>query len=438
MMSKRQIQSIKAREILDSRGNPTIEAVVLLNDGSAGRAAAPSGASTGSHELPELRDFDPSRYLGRGVQQAIAQVNDLISPALCGRAVSSQQEIDQTLLSILDEKSGKSLGSNSVLAVSLACAKAAAMSYHLPLYRYLGGVLCNTLPLPMMNLINGGAHASNNLDIQEFMVVPVGAHSFSQAVEWCCRVYHRLREILLEQGLSVSVGDEGGFAPNLSGEEEALSLIMQAIDRAGFLPEEDFVLALDAATSGWVSPKGEGPDITQPHYSCPKSQRSYSTAELISYWESLCARYPIRSLEDPLEENDWQGFVQLTHRLGSRTQIVGDDLFVTDPKRIQEGISMKAANAVLVKPNQIGTLTQTLEAVLLAQRAGYRTILSHRSGETEDSMIADLAVACGAGQIKTGAPCRGERTAKYNQLLRIEETLGQQAQFMGRSILLPQ
>ena len=437
MMSKRQIQSIKAREILDSRGNPTIEAVVLLNDGSAGRAAAPSGASTGSHELPELRDFDPSRYLGRGVQQAIAQVNDLISPALCGRAVSSQQEIDQILLSILDEKSGKPLGFNSVLAVSLACAKAAAMSYHLPLYRYLGGVLCNTLPLPMMNLINGGAHASNNLDIQEFMVVPVGAHSFSQALEWCCRVYHRLREILLEQGLSVSVGDEGGFAPNLSGEEEALSLIMQAIDRAGFLPEEDFVLALDAAASGWVSPKGEDPDITQPHYSCPKSQRSYSTAELISYWESLCARYPIRSLEDPLEENDWQGFVQLTHRLGSRTQIVGDDLFVTDPKRIQEGISMKAANAVLVKPNQIGTLTQTLEAVRLAQHAGYRTILSHRSGETEDSMIADLAVACGAGQIKTGAPCRGERTAKYNQLLRIEETLGQQAQFMGRSVLLP-
>lgn len=438
MMSKRQIQSIKAREILDSRGNPTIEAVVLLGDGSAGRAAAPSGASTGSHELPELRDFDPSRYLGRGVQQAIAQVNDLISPALCGRAVSSQQEIDQTLLSILDEKSGKPLGSNSMLAISLACAKAAAMSYHLPLYRYLGGVLCNTLPLPMMNLINGGAHASNNLDIQEFMVVPVGAHSFSQALEWCCRVYHRLREILLEQGLSVSVGDEGGFAPNLSGEEEALSLIMQAIDRAGFLPEEDFVLALDAAASGWVSPKGEDSDITQPHYSCPKSQRSYSTAELISYWESLCARYPIRSLEDPLEENDWQGFVQLTHRLGSRTQIVGDDLFVTDPKRIQEGISMKAANAVLVKPNQIGTLTQTLEAVRLAQRAGYRTILSHRSGETEDSMIADLAVACGAGQIKTGAPCRGERTAKYNQLLRIEETLGQQAQFMGRSVLLPQ
>lgn len=437
MMSKRQIQSIKAREILDSRGNPTIEAVVLLNDGSAGRAAAPSGASTGSHELPELRDRDISRYLGRGVQQAVAQVSDLISPALCGRAVSSQQELDQTLLSLLDEKSGKPLGSNSMLAVSLACAKAAAMSYHLPLYRYLGGALCNTLPLPMMNLINGGAHSCNNLDIQEFMVVPVGAHSFSQALEWCCRVYHRLREILLEQGLSVSVGDEGGFAPNLSGEEEALTLIMQAIDRAGFLPEEDFVLALDAAASGWVPPKGEDPDITQPHYSCPKSQRSYSTAELISSWESLCARYPIRSLEDPLEENDWQGFVQLTHRLGSRTQIVGDDLFVTDSKRIQEGIGMKAANAALIKPNQVGTLTQTLEAVRLAQCAGYRTILSHRSGETEDSMIADLAVACGAGQIKTGAPCRGERTAKYNQLLRIEEALGKQAKFSGRSVLLP-
>lgn len=437
MMSKQQIQQIRAREILDSRGNPTIEAVVLLSDGSAGRAAAPSGASTGTHELPELRDCDPSRYLGRGVSKAIAQVNDLIFPALCGRCVSSQQEIDQTLLSIQDEKNGRPLGSNSMLAVSLACARAAAMSYHLPLYRYLGGALCNLLPLPMMNLINGGAHACNNLDIQEFMVVPVGAGSFAQALEWCCRIYHRLREILIEQGLSVAVGDEGGFAPNLSGDEQALTLIMQAIDRAGFLPEEDFVLALDAAASGWVAPQSEDSALDQPRYLCPKSQRSYTTAELISYWESLCARYPIRSLEDPLEEHDWQGFVQLTHRLGSRTQIVGDDLFVTDSKRIREGIGMKAANAVLLKPNQVGTLTQTLEAARLAQRAGYRTILSHRSGETEDSIIADLAVACGAGQIKAGAPCRGERTAKYNQLLRIEEALGRQAQFSGRDFLLP-
>ena len=379
--TKRQIQTVKAREILDSRGNPTVEAVVILADGSAARAAAPSGASTGEYEAPELRDNDPARYLGKGVLQAIRQVKELIAPALLARDASCQ----------------------------------------LPLYRYLGGALANTLPMPMMNILNGGVHAANSLDVQEFMVIPCGAQSFSQALEWCCRVYHRLKELLKEKGLSTSVGDEGGFAPNVPGEDEALSLIMQAFDRAGFVPGQDFVLGLDAASSEWVVPSEEG---GEPRYTLPKAQLSYTTGELISHWEGLCAKYPIRSIEDPLSENDWQGFVQITHRLGSRVQIVGDDLFVTNPKRIAEGVAMKAANAVLIKPNQIGTLTQTLEAVRLAQQAGYRTILSHRSGETEDSTIADIAVACGAGQIKTGAPCRGERTAKYNQLLRIEEGLG--------------
>lgn len=278
----------------------------------------------------------------------------------------------------------------------------------------------------VISLTQGGVHAANSLDVQEFMVIPCGAQSFSQALEWCCRVYHRLKELLKEKGLSTSVGDEGGFAPNVPGEDEALSLIMQAFDRAGFVPGQDFVLGLDAASSEWVVPSEEG---GEPRYTLPKAQLSYTTGELISHWEGLCAKYPIRSIEDPLGENDWQGFVQITHRLGSRVQIVGDDLFVTSPKRIAEGVAMKAANAVLIKPNQIGTLTQTLEAVRLAQQAGYRTILSHRSGETEDSTIADIAVACGARQIKTGAPCRGERTAKYNQLLRIEEGLGNRAAF---------
>ncbi len=424
-MTKRQIQTIKAREILDSRGNPTVEAVVVLADGSAARAAAPSGASTGEYEAPELRDNEAERYLGKGVRKAVDQVKQIIAPALCGRDASSQAAIDEVLLGLVDPHTAKRPGSNAILPVSLACAKAAAISYHIPLYRYLGGALANTLPMPMMNILNGGAHAANNLDVQEFMVIPAGAQSFSQALEWCCRVYHRLKELLKEKGLSTAVGDEGGFAPDVQGEDEALSLLMQAFERAGFVAGKDFVLALDAASSEWVCPDEEG----NIRYTLPKSKLSYTTEELIAHWEGLCTKYPIRSLEDPLSENDWQGFVQITHRLGSRVQIVGDDLFVTNPKRISEGVAMQAANAVLIKPNQIGTLSQTLEAVRLAQKAGYRTILSHRSGETEDSTIADIAVACGAGQIKTGAPCRGERTAKYNQLLRIEEGLGNQAVF---------
>ena len=312
-----------------------------------------------------------------------------------------------------------------LLPLSLACAKAAASSYHLPLYRYLGGAMSNTLPMPMMNLLNGGVHASNNLDIQEFMVIPVGAQNISQAIEWCSRIYHRLGELLCEKGLSCGVGDEGGFAPSLTGEEEAFLLLTEAGERANLCAGKDFVLALDAAASEWCA-QTQG---CEQEYLLSKSQLHYNTSQLISYWEGLCAQYPIRSLEDPLGENDWQGFVQLTHRLGSRIQLVGDDLFVTDPQRIREGIGMKAANAVLIKPNQIGTLSQTIEAARLAQQNGYRVILSHRSGETEDSSIADLAVAIGAGQIKAGAPCRGERTAKYNQLLRIEEELGGSACF---------
>ena len=422
--TKRQIQSIKAREILDSRGNPTVEAVVILNDGSLGRACAPSGASTGKHERAELRDHDPSRYLGKGVQKAVDQIYHLAAPALIGCSVSQQQSIDQRLLSLIDPDSEQGLASNVLLPLSLACAKAAASSYHLPLYRYLGGAMSNTLPMPMMNLLNGGVHASNNLDIQEFMVIPVGAQNISQAIEWCSRIYHRLGELLCEKGLSCGVGDEGGFAPSLTG-EEAFLLLTEAGERANLCAGKDFVLALDAAASEWCA-QTQG---CEQEYLLPKSQLHYNTSQLISYWEGLCAQYPIRSLEDPLGENDWQGFVQLTHRLGSRIQLVGDDLFVTDPQRIREGIGMKAANAVLIKPNQIGTLSQTIEAARLAQQNGYRVILSHRSGETEDSSIADLAVAIGAGQIKAGAPCRGERTAKYNQLLRIEEELGGSACF---------
>ena len=416
-MNKRQIESIKARQILDSRGNPTLEAVVVLNDGSIGRAAVPSGASTGEHELAELRDNDPSLYLGKGVTQAVEQVTQTILPALKGKNISAQQEIDQILTELADDQ-GRKLGSNAMLGVSLACAKAAAISYRLPLYRYLGGSNANILPVPMMNILNGGAHASNNLDIQELMIIPHKAESFSQALEQCCHVYHRLKEILKEKGLCTAVGDEGGFAPNLGSEDEA-------IDRAGFMPEEDFVLGIDAAASEWANPFPQSPDESMPDkpYTLPKSNLSYTAPELIAHWEGLCAKYPIRSIEDPLGENDWQSFVQITHRLESRIQIVGDDLFVTNPERIREGIGMKAANAVLIKPNQIGTLSQTLEAVQITQRAGWKTILSHRSGETEDCCIADIAVACGAGQIKTGAPCRGERTAKYNQLLRIEESL---------------
>lgn len=419
-MSNRTIKSIRGREILDSRGNPTVEAVVTLNDGSQGRAAVPSGASTGEYEALELRDKDPQRYQGKGTRIAAEHISGAIHDQLRGLSAAATDTIDRTLLELDGTDDKSNLGANALLAVSLACAKAAAASYQMPLYRFLGGVRANTLPVPMMNILNGGAHASNNVDIQEFMVMPVGAQSFSQGLEWCVRVYHTLAALLREKNLSTAVGDEGGFAPNLSDDEEAIVLILEAIERAGFQQYRDFVLALDAAASEWKSKEG---------YLLPKKRSVYTTGELISYWEGLCARYPIQSLEDPLGEDDWQGFVQLTHRLGSTVQVVGDDLFVTNPSRLKQGIGMEAANAILIKPNQIGTLTETMDAIDMAQRAGYRTVISHRSGETEDTTIADLAVAVNAGQIKTGAPCRSDRVAKYNQLLRIQQGLGDGARF---------
>lgn len=419
-MKDRSICHLFGREILDSRGNPTVEAVVTLSDGSVGRASVPSGASTGRHEAHELRDSDPVRYGGKGVLLAVHHINTTIHDGLRGMSAGSPWLVDQRLRE-LDGTSDKSaLGANALLAVSLACAKAAAASCKMPLYRFLGGAGATLLPLPMMNILNGGAHAANNLDIQEFMIQPAGAASFAQGLEWCCRIYHRLGSLLAAQGLSTAVGDEGGYAPNLTHEEEALALILEAVRLEGLTPGQDITLALDAAASGWKTAEG---------YRLPKRQLLYSTAELISHWEDLCSRYPITSLEDPLGEDDWQGFAQLTHRLQGRVRVVGDDLLVTNTQRIRQGISMEAASAVLLKPNQAGTLTEAMEAAALAQKAGWGTILSHRSGETEDAAIADLAVALQAGQIKAGAPCRGERTAKYNQLLRIEEALGPSARF---------
>lgn len=422
-MMKRTIQSIHAREILDSRGNPTVEAVVILNDGSAGRASVPSGASTGSFEVPEMRDHDLSRYLGKGALSAVKEISSQIAPALCGVHVSCQQEID----ALLTELTSENPASNVTLPVSIACAKAAAISYHLPLRQYLGGVCADTLPMPLMNILNGGVHADNLLDVQEFMIMPIGATCFSQALEWCCRVYHRLKQLLQEKKLSTSVGDEGGFAPQLASEEEALELILSAIERAGLIAGKDIVLGIDAAASEWATLPCQDTNIFETNYTLPKSHLSFTSEQLISRWETLCTKYPIAFLEDPLGENDWQGFVQITHRLENHVQIVGDDLFVTNPKRIQEGIERKAANSVLIKPNQIGTLTQTAKAVSIAHRAGFLACLSHRSGDTEDSFIADLAVALGVEELKSGAPCRGERTAKYNELLRIEERLGSSA-----------
>ena len=401
----------------------------MLNDGSIGRAAVPSGASTGEHELAELRDNDPSLYLGKGVTQAVGQVMQTILPALKGKNISAQQEIDQILTELADDQAETRLQRD---AWSIACLCKSCRHF----------LSSSALSLSWRKQCQYSSRSDDEYPQRRSACFQQSGHSgaddhspqgrsFSQALEQCCRVYHRLKEILKEKGLCTAVGDEGGFAPNLGSEDEAFGLLMQAIDRAGFMPEEDFVLGIDTAASEWANPFPQSPDESMPDkpYTLPKSNLSYTAEELIAHWEGLCAKYPIRSIEDPLGENDWQSFVQITHRLGSRIQIVGDDLFVTNPERIREGIGMKAANAVLIKPNQIGTLSQTLEAVQIAQRAGWKTILSHRSGETEDCCIADIAVACGAGQIKTGAPCRGERTAKYNQLLRIEENLGNMAVF---------
>ena len=414
------IDVVIAREILDSRGNPTVEVEVALSDGSAGRAAVPSGASTGEFEAYELRDGDKDRYLGKGVQQAVTAVYDVLGPAIEGLPADDQRVIDQTLIAADGSANKEKLGANAILGVSLAVANAAAQAADLPLFRYIGGPTACTLPVPLMNIINGGAHADTGVDIQEFMIAPIGAETFSEALRWGVEVYHSLKALLKEQGLATALGDEGGFAPDLPNNAAALDLIQTAIERAGFTPGRDIALALDVASSEF---NRDGV------YHFEGKERT--AAEMIDYYAELIAKYPLVSIEDPLDENDWEGWTQLTEQLGDRVQLVGDDLFVTNPERLAEGISAGAGNSLLVKVNQIGSLTETADAIKLAQRNSYSTIMSHRSGETEDVTIADLAVAFETGQIKTGAPARSERVAKYNQLLRIEEELGEAAEYAG-------
>lgn len=410
-----EITDIRAREVLDSRGNPTVEVEVSTDD-SIGRAIVPSGASTGEYEAYELRDGDRKRFGGKGVTRAVKNVNNIIADELVGYNVLDQRAIDAALRKMDTSENLHKLGANAILGVSLACAKAAACSLGLPLYRYIGGVNSHRMPVPMMNILNGGAHANNNVDIQEFMIMPIGADDFAECIRRSCEVYYELKAIIDEKGGATSVGDEGGFAPNLENDEEALELIMSAIDRAGYSAGEDFKIAIDAAASEWA---------VDGIYRMPKSGTVKSTEELIAYWEELVSRYPIFSIEDPLGENDFEGFAELTRRIGDKVQIVGDDLFVTNPKRLNEGIEKGAANSVLVKVNQIGTLTDALDAIEIAHKNGYTAVISHRSGESEDTTIADIAVGVNAGQIKTGAPSRTDRTAKYNRLIRIEEELGE-------------
>lgn len=408
------ITRVIGREILDSRGNPTVEAEVVLSDGTFGRGMAPSGASTGVYEALELRDGEKSRYGGKGVQNAVKHVNTVLAETICGMEAADLGSIDRAMC-LADGTEDKSvLGANAILAVSIACAKAAARAQGVPLFQFLGGASAATMPVPMMNILNGGAHAANNVDIQEFMIMPVGSPNFSEGLRWCAEVYHALAALLRAEHLETAVGDEGGFAPNLPQDEDAISMILQAVEKAGYQPGKDFVLALDAAASEW---KGDG------CYQLPKSGKTYHAEELTAYWKSLCDKYPIASIEDPLDEEDWEGWKHLTQVLGNRVQLVGDDLFVTNTKRLQKGIASHCGNAILIKLNQIGTISETLAAIRMARQAGYAAVVSHRSGETEDTTIADLAVACNAGQIKTGAPCRGERVAKYNRLLRIESYL---------------
>ena len=421
MAVKMTITRIHAREILDSRGNPTIETEVTVETETTGkkstaRAAAPSGASTGEFEAIELRDGG-ERYGGNGVQQAVENVNTRIAKALLGRNVLRQENLDALMLELDGTENTGKLGANAILSVSLACAKAAAKALQMPLYRYVGGVNAVTIPVPMMNILNGGAHSDNNLDVQEFMILPIGADSITEGIRWCAEVYHHLKKLLKNRGLSVAVGDEGGFAPNIANEEEAIQLIMEAITKAGYScgRGKQFMISLDAAASEW---KGNAPG----EYYLPKSGKRYTTDELIVHWEKMIRRFPIYSIEDPLDEEDWDGWKRLTEKVGDKVILVGDDLFVTNPVRLNKGISMGCGNAILIKPNQIGTLSETMEAIRMAKEHGYETIMSHRSGETEDTTIADLSVGLGSDLIKTGAPCRGERTAKYNRLIRIEES----------------
>lgn len=418
-----EIIDVFAREILDSRGNPTVEVEVTLEDGSVGRVAVPSGASTGAFEALELRDKDPKRFHGKGVLKAVANVNDEIRPEVVGMDASEQAAIDRLLIELDGTPEKSRLGANAILGVSLAVAKAAAESLGLPLYRYLGGVNARELPVPMMNVLNGGKHADNNVDIQEFLIMPVGAASFAEGLRMGAEVFHSLKSVLQERKLSTAVGDEGGFAPNLGSNEEALEVLLEAIRRAGYRPGEDVALAIDAAATEF---------FRNGKYVFAGEGRTLTTAEIIDYYEELCRNYPIVSLEDPLAEEEWAGWRELTARLGRKVQVVGDDLFVTNTSRLARGIQEGVANSILIKVNQIGTLTETLEAVEMARRAGYTAIISHRSGETEDVTIADLAVAVNAGQIKTGAPSRTDRVAKYNQLLRIEEELEEAALYRGR------
>lgn len=416
------IEKIVGREIIDSRGNPTVEATVTLDCGTTGTAAVPSGASTGQFEALELRDGDKSRFGGKGVQKAVENVNKKIFDALEGEDANKTAELDKRLLELDGTKDKSKLGANAILSVSLAAAHAAANAQELPLYRFLGGVNADTLPVPMMNILNGGAHAANNIDVQEFMIMPVGAPSFREGLRWCTEVFHKLAELLKAEGHSTAVGDEGGYAPNLASDEEAIEYILKAVEKAGYVPGKDFVLAMDAASSEWKDDNG---------YFQPKSKKHYTTDELIGHWKQLIDKYPIYSIEDGLDEEDWAGWEKMTRELGGRVQLVGDDFFVTNTERLQKGIEQNCSNSILIKLNQIGSLTETMDAIKMAQNAGYTAIVSHRSGETEDTTIADLAVALNAGQIKTGAPSRSERVAKYNRLLRIEEELGGAAKYPG-------
>ncbi len=425
-MSKTRIEEVRARQILDSRGNPTVEAEVRLMGGAIGRAAVPSGASTGDHEAVELRDGDNARYLGRGVEGAVGHVRGEIRDRVVGVDAMDQEGLDRALIE-LDGTSNKGrLGANAILAVSLASARARSAALGLPLFQAIGGEGARVLPVPMMNILNGGAHASNSVDVQEFMVMPVGAGSFREGLRMGVEVFHRLKEVLSERGGSTAVGDEGGFAPDLEDNDEAVEVVLQAVERAGYRPGEDMVLALDAAAS-------EFHEDGQYHFAWSSGERR-DTAGMVEFWEDWVSRYPIRSLEDPLDENDWDGWRDLTKATGDQLQIVGDDIFVTDPKRLRRGIDLGVGNAILIKVNQIGTLTETLEAIRVASEAGYRSVISHRSGETEDVFIADLAVATSVGQIKAGSASRTDRVAKYNQLLRIEEMLGDRAVYPGRSL----
>ena len=423
-MTYLEIEKVVGREILDSRGNPTVEAEVTLVDGTVARGTAPSGASTGEFEALELRDGDKSRYLGKGVSKAVENINTVINDTVAGMDASDIYAVDKAMIEADGTKDKSKLGANAILAVSIATARAAATALDIPLYRFLGGISGNRLPVPMMNILNGGAHAANTVDVQEFMIMPVGAPSFKECLRWCAEVFHALASLLKSKGLATSVGDEGGFAPNLASDEEAIQYILEAVKNAGYEPGKDFMIAMDAASSEW---KGE----KKGEYVLPKAGTKFTSAELIDHWKKLVEKYPIISIEDALDEEDWEGWQQLTKELGDKVQLVGDDLFVTNTERLSKGIKLGCGNSILIKLNQIGSVSETLEAIKMAHKAGYTAISSHRSGETADTTIADLAVALNTCQIKTGAPSRSERVAKYNQLLRIEEQLGASAVYPG-------